>query len=123
MEKEIVIELVLDMFGELFIVLDILILPHCLILVIVPHVVEVILDFLLELEIYWAAIVVMLQHSEKFSEGIAIVKILIKILVSAQDVDEVAHQVGEESDTREENEGTGGSFDVTTGGEVSKTNG
>jgi hypothetical protein len=74
---------------------DVFICLDCLILVIVPNKIEVGLNTSFKPVVHWAILIKMGHHPKEFGQSIVIIQISVQILISSQDVDEVAHEIGE----------------------------
>lgn len=68
------------MLRQLLEVFNVIFLPYSLILVVVPHVVKVCLDLLLELEFDWASIIEVLHHAEELGQSISIIQVFVQFL-------------------------------------------
>ena len=61
-----------------------------------------------------------LDDAEKFGQFISLIKVGIQVLVLVKDIDENTHDVRENRDSKQENQGTHGSLEIAFWVEVSK---
>jgi hypothetical protein len=122
-EDEVRKHLVLDVPRELVQHLLLVVIVYGLKLVLLPPELEVALDPLLQVRVDVLALVVAFHEPKKFRKVIPIVNVSIHDLVGLNHVDEVAHDIGEDHDASNHNDGTKDPLVVVFRMEVAETYG
>ena len=88
-----------------------------------PRVFEELFNFLPELLGHGLLDIELLDSAEEFTQVITILKSVIESLEIIQDLNKVAHDVGEDGYSKEKQEGANTSFQITPRVEITKANG
>lgn len=122
-EKELLIELVLNVIWKLLKHFNLRRVIDGLVSIIRPSVVEVLLDLFFQSEVDWNVVIEVLDKSEELCKFVTFIELCIQLLELFQDCDKDAHNVGEDGNSKEKNEGAKESLDVTLRMEISESNG